>query len=389
MTQGLTLWGARRARHATGRCGGTGREPGSDTAATGRRRRVFLMRGHRMKAPSIPVLGHGGEMTVLDKGPSFVPDMKISVRQVFGIDTDLEVPAYSEPSEHVPDFDPDYLFDRDTTLAILAGFAKNRRVMISGYHGTGKSTHIEQVAARLNWPCVRVNLDSHISRIDLIGKDAIVLRDGKQVTEFRDGILPWALQTNTALVFDEYDAGRPDVMFVIQRVLEVAGKLTLLDQSRVIRPHPWFRLFATANTIGLGDTSGLYHGTQQINQGQMDRWSIVVTLNYLPHDKEVDIVLAKAKHFHSDAGKDIVSKMVRVADMTRNAFMSGELSTVMSPRTVLTWAENADIFGDVGFAFRVTFLNKCDETERPKVAEFYQRCFGKDLPESALNVVLS
>ncbi|MBT9291160.1 cobaltochelatase subunit CobS [Prosthecodimorpha staleyi] len=328
-------------------------------------------------------------MTVLDKGPSFVPDMKISVRQVFGIDTDLEVPAYSEPSEHVPDFDPDYLFDRDTTLAILAGFAKNRRVMISGYHGTGKSTHIEQVAARLNWPCVRVNLDSHISRIDLIGKDAIVLRDGKQVTEFRDGILPWALQTNTALVFDEYDAGRPDVMFVIQRVLEVAGKLTLLDQSRVIRPHPWFRLFATANTIGLGDTSGLYHGTQQINQGQMDRWSIVVTLNYLPHDKEVDIVLAKAKHFHSDAGKDIVSKMVRVADMTRNAFMSGELSTVMSPRTVLTWAENADIFGDVGFAFRVTFLNKCDETERPKVAEFYQRCFGKDLPESALNVVLS
>lgn len=328
-------------------------------------------------------------MSVMDKTPSLVPDMKISVRQVFGIDSDLEVPGYSEPNEHVPDLDPDYLFDRDTTLAILAGFAKNRRVMIAGYHGTGKSTHIEQVAARLNWPCVRVNLDSHISRIDLIGKDAIVIKDGMQVTEFRDGILPWALQTNTALVFDEYDAGRPDVMFVIQRVLEVSGKLTLLDQSRVIRAHPYFRLFATANTIGLGDTSGLYHGTQQINQGQMDRWSIVVTLNYLPHDKEVDIVLAKAKHFQNDAGKDTVSKMVRVADMTRNAFVSGELSTVMSPRTVLTWAENAEIFGDTGFAFRVTFLNKCDETERPKVAEFYQRCFGKDLPESALNMVLS
>ncbi|MEJ1160359.1 cobaltochelatase subunit CobS [Prosthecomicrobium sp. N25] len=328
-------------------------------------------------------------MNVMEKSPNGVPDMKLSVRQMFGIDTDLEVPGYSERSEHVPDLDPDYLFDRDTTLAILAGFAKNRRVMISGYHGTGKSTHIEQVAARLNWPCVRVNLDSHISRIDLIGKDAIVIRDGMQVTEFRDGILPWALQTNTALVFDEYDAGRPDVMFVIQRVLEVSGKLTLLDQSRVIRPHPWFRLFATANTIGLGDTSGLYHGTQQINQGQMDRWSIVVTLNYLPHDKEVDIVLAKAKHFQNAAGKDTVGKMVRVADMTRNAFMAGELSTVMSPRTVLTWAENAEIFGDVGFAFRVTFLNKCDETERSKVAEFYQRCFGKDLPESALNVVLS
>jgi cobaltochelatase CobS len=324
-----------------------------------------------------------------DKSANGLPDVKLSVRQLFGIDSDIEVPGYSEANEHVPDLDPDYLFDRDTTLAILAGFAKNRRVMIAGYHGTGKSTHIEQVAARLNWPCVRVNLDSHISRIDLIGKDAIVVRDGMQVTEFRDGILPWALQTNTALVFDEYDAGRPDVMFVIQRVLEVSGKLTLLDQSRVIRAHPAFRLFATANTIGLGDTSGLYHGTQQINQGQMDRWSVVVTLNYLPHDKEVDIVLAKAKHFQNQAGKDTVSKMVRVADMSRNAFIAGELSTVMSPRTVLTWAENAEIFGDVGFAFRVTFLNKCDETERPKVAEFFQRCFGKELPESALNVVLS
>jgi cobaltochelatase CobS len=318
-----------------------------------------------------------------------LPDMKISVRQVFGIDSDLEVPAYSEPAGHVPDLDPDYLFDRQTTLAILAGFARNRRVMVTGYHGTGKSTHIEQVAARLNWPCVRVNLDSHISRIDLVGKDAIVVRDGQQVTEFRDGILPWALQTNTALVFDEYDAGRPDVMFVIQRVLELQGRLTLLDQNRVIRPHPAFRLFATANTVGLGDTSGLYHGTQQINQGQMDRWSIVVTLNYLPHDKEVDIVLAKAPHYRTGPGKETVSRMVRLADMTRNAFMNGDLSTVMSPRTVITWAENADIFGDLGFAFRLTFLNKCDELERPLVAEFYQRCFGTELPESSANVVMS
>ncbi|SON57874.1 Aerobic cobaltochelatase subunit CobS [Hartmannibacter diazotrophicus] len=317
-----------------------------------------------------------------------LPDTRISVRQVFGIDSDLTVPAYSTPTEHVPDLDPDYLFDKATTLAILAGFAHNRRVMVSGYHGTGKSTHIEQVAARLNWPLVRVNLDSHISRIDLVGKDAIVVRDGQQVTEFRDGILPWALQNNVALVFDEYDAGRPDVMFVIQRVLEVAGKLTLLDQNRVIRPHPAFRLFATANTVGLGDTSGLYHGTQQINQGQMDRWSIVTTLNYLPHDKEVDIILAKAKHYQGEKGKQTVSKMVRLADMTRSAFINGDLSTVMSPRTVLTWAENAEIFGDLGFAFRVTFLNKCDELERPLVAEFYQRCFGAELPESAANMVL-
>ena len=318
-----------------------------------------------------------------------LPDMKVSVRQVFGIDSDLEVPAYAEAEEHVPDLDPDYLFDRTTTLAILAGFAFNRRVMIQGYHGTGKSTHIEQVAARLNWPCVRINLDSHISRIDLIGKDAIVLRDGQQVTEFRDGILPWALQHNVALVFDEYDAGRPDVMFVIQRVLEVSGRLTLLDQNRVIRPHPAFRLFSTTNTIGLGDTSGLYHGTQQLNQGQMDRWSIVTTLNYLAHDAEVDIVLAKAKNFRTSEGRDTVSKMVRVADLTRNAFMNGDLSTVMSPRTVITWAENAEIFRDIGFAFRLTFLNKCDELERGLVAEFYQRSFGKELPESTVNVALT
>ena len=317
-----------------------------------------------------------------------LPDMKVSVRQVFGIDANLEVPAYSQPEEHVPDLDPDYIFDRETTLAILAGFAKNRRVMITGYHGTGKSTHIEQVAARLNWPCVRINLDSHVSRIDLVGKDAIVLRDGQQVTEFREGMLPWAIQRPIALVFDEYDAGRPDVMFVIQRVLEVEGKMTLLDQNRVIRANPYFRLFATTNTIGLGDTTGLYHGTQQINQGQMDRWSIVTTLNYLPHDNEVDIVAAKVAHYRDPAGRAIIGKMVRVADMTRSAFVNGDLSTVMSPRTVITWAENAEIFGDVGLSFRLTFLNKCDELERTVVAEFYQRAFGKELPESAANVVL-
>lgn len=317
------------------------------------------------------------------------PDMKISVRQVFGIDSDMEVPAFSQADEHVPDIDNEYVFDRETTMAILAGFAYNRRVMITGYHGTGKSTHIEQVAARLNWPTVRVNLDSHISRIDLIGKDAIVLKDGKQVTEFREGILPWALQTNTAIVFDEYDAGRPDVMFVIQRVLEVSGKLTLLDQSRVIRPHPWFRLFSTANTVGLGDTSGLYHGTQQINQGQMDRWSIVTTLNYLPHDVEAEIVEAKCKSYQTKEGRETISNMVRVADLTREAFMAGDLSTVMSPRTVLTWAENSEIFDDLGFAFRLTFLNKCDELERGLVAEFYQRCLGEELPESTANVAIS
>ncbi|MBL1255424.1 MULTISPECIES: cobaltochelatase subunit CobS [unclassified Methylocystis] len=323
-------------------------------------------------------------------GLESVPDIKVSAREVFGIDTDLVVPAFSERNEHVPDIDPDYLFDRQTTLAILAGFARNRRVMVTGYHGTGKSTHIEQVAARLNWPFVRVNLDSHISRIDLVGKDAIVLKDGKQVTEFRDGILPWAVQHNVALCFDEYDAGRPDVMFVIQRVLEVSGRLTLLDQNRVIRPHPGFRLFATANTVGLGDTSGLYHGVQQINQAQMDRWSIVTTLNYLSHDAETNIVISKVKSYGvSKETRDVANKMVRVADLTRNAFMAGDLSTVMSPRTVITWAENAEIFNDVGFAFRLTFLNKCDELERPLVAEFYQRCFGKELPESAVNVVMT
>ena len=310
------------------------------------------------------------------------PDTKVNARDVFGIDVDMMIPAFSEASDYVPTHDQNYQFDRDTTIAILAGFAHNRRVMVQGYHGTGKSTHIEQVAARLNWPCIRVNLDSHISRIDLIGKDAIVLRDGKQVTEFREGILPWALQNPVALVFDEYDAGRADVMFVIQRVLEVDGKLTLLDSNKVIHPNPHFRLFATANTVGLGDTTGLYHGTQQINQGQMDRWSIVSTLNYLPHEDEVRIVTAKVPQYANENGTEQVAAMVRMADLTRKGFMAGDLSTVMSPRTVITWAENAAIFGDMTMAFRLTFLNKCDEVERPTVAEYYQRCFGIDLPEA-------
>ncbi len=318
-----------------------------------------------------------------------LPDTKYNVRDLFKIDSDLIVSGYKEKSEHVPPLDPDYLFDKNTTLAILAGFEHNRRVMVQGYHGTGKSTHIEQVAARLNWPLVRVNLDSHISRVDLVGKDAIVLKDGKQITEFKDGILPWAVQNNVALVFDEYDAGRPDVMFVIQRVLEVDGRLTLLDQSRVITPHPAFRLFSTTNTIGLGDTSGLYHGTQQINQGQMDRWSIVTVLNYLPHQEETNIVLSKVKFYKSDEQKQTISNMVRLADLTRSAFINGDLSTVMSPRTVITWAQNAQIFDDIGLAFTLTFLNKCDELERPLVREFYQRIFGEDLKQSNPNLSIS
>jgi len=311
-----------------------------------------------------------------------VPDSVVSVREVFGIDTDLKVPAYSQPDEHVPEIDDSYRFDPETTLAILAGFRDNRRVLIQGYHGTGKSTHIEQVAARLNWRCVRINLDSHISRIDLVGRDAIVVRDGHQITEFREGMLPWALQSPTALVFDEYDAGRPDVMFVIQRVLEVDGRLTLLDQNRVLRPHPGFRLFATANTIGLGDASGLYHGTQQINQGQMDRWNVVATLNYLPEDEELKIILAKVPELSDKKGLERGKQMIQLAELTRRGFMNGDISTVMSPRTVITWAENERIFNDLGFAVRGTFLNKCDEAERPIVAEYGQRCFDSELPES-------
>ena len=323
-------------------------------------------------------------MNIVNEDTKLAPDTEISVEKTFGFKSKLKVPAYSGRNEYVPEIDESYIFDPQTTLAILAGFSHNRRVMVQGYHGTGKSTHIEQVAARLNWPCLRINLDSHVSRIDLVGKDAIVLEEGKQVTEFKEGILPWALQSNIALVFDEYDAGRPDVMFVIQRVLEVSGKLTLLDQSKVIKPHPYFRMFATTNTVGLGDTTGLYHGTQQINQGQMDRWSIVSTLNYLPNDVEKSIVISKAKSYENKDGEQTIDKMVKVAELSRNAFINGDLSTVMSPRTVLTWAENSLIFDDIGFAFRLTFLNKCDELERPVVAEFFQRCFDQELEGAEL-----
>ncbi len=314
------------------------------------------------------------------------PDVTVDAKKIFGVDFRTPVPAFSKANEYVPAIDKAYRFDPQTTRSILAGFAFNRRVMVQGYHGTGKSTHIEQVAARLNWPCIRINLDSHVSRIDLIGKDAIVVENGQQVTAFKEGILPWAFQRPVALVFDEYDAGRPDVMFVIQRVLEAEGRLTLLDQNKVLHPNPWFRLFSTTNTIGLGDTTGLYHGTQQLNQGQMDRWSIVTTLNYLAHDEEVEIVIAKTPLYDSKEGREAINAMVRVADMTRNAFINGDLATVMSPRTVITWAQNAEIFQDIGYAFRVTFLNKCDELERPTVAEFYQRAFGEDLPEAAYQV---
>ena len=317
------------------------------------------------------------------------PDIKISVKQTFGLDTEMEIEAFSKTNEFVPKIDQNYKFDRDTTLAILSGFAFNKRVLVQGYHGTGKSTHIEQVAARLNWPCIRVNLDSHVSRIDLIGKDAIVLKEGKQITEFKEGILPWSIQNPVALVFDEYDAGRPDVMFVIQRVLESEGNFTLLDKNKVINQHNYFRMFATTNTVGLGDTTGLYHGTQQINQGQMDRWNIVTTLNYLPFEKEMDIILSKNKNFNSKDGKEKISNMIKVADLTRKGFINGDISTVMSPRTVLHWAENTTIFKDHGYAFRVTFLNKCDETEKKIISEYYQRCFGEDLPESSINVSIS
>ncbi len=314
------------------------------------------------------------------------PDIKISVKQSFNLESDMEVNGFSKKNEYVPKLDPDYKFDRDTTLAILAGFSFNKRVLIQGYHGTGKSTHIEQVAARLNWPCVRINLDSHISRIDLIGKDAIVIKDSKQITEFKEGILPWSIQNPVALVFDEYDAGRPDVMFVIQRILESEGNFTLLDKNKVLHQHDFFRMFATTNTVGLGDTTGLYHGTQQINQGQMDRWNVVTTLNYLPFEKEMEIILSKNKKMDNKDGKDKVANMIKVADLTRKGFINGDISTVMSPRTVLHWAENYNIFKDVGYAFRVTFLNKCDDLEKKIISEYYQRCFGDDLPESSVNI---
>lgn len=324
-----------------------------------------------------------------DLSPDWQPDTTISARDAFGIDSDQRVPAFSEACEFVPTRDDTYQFDEDTTLAIIAGFTHNLRVMIQGYHGTGKSTHIEQIAARLNWPLIRVNLDSHISRIDLIGKDAIVIKDGHQVTEFKEGILPWSFHRPVALVFDEYDAGRPDVMFAIQRVLEAEGKLTLLDQNKVLTAHPYFRIFATANTVGLGDASGLYHGTQQINQGQMDRWNIVSTLNYLPFEKEVAIILAKFPTFADDPKqRQLIEQMVRVAELTRTGFIQGEISTLMSPRTVLSWAQNVQLFTDTARAFRLTFLNKCDETERGIIAEYYQRCIGEDLPENVGNATV-
>ena len=317
------------------------------------------------------------------------PDIKISVKQTFGIDTDMEVNAFSKKnslSEYVPEIDKDYKFDRDTTLAILAGFKYNKRVIVHGYHGTGKSTHITNIAARLNWPCVRVNLDSHISRIDLIGKDAIVVKDGKQITEFQEGILPWSIQNPVALIFDEYDAMRPDVAFLMTKVLEAEGGLTLLEKNKVIKPNNYFRLFATANTVGLGDTTGLYTGTQQINQAQLDRWNITTTLNYLNLEKEMEIVLAKNKNLNNPKGKEKVANMIKVASLTRKGFVAGDISTVMSPRTVIHWAENSTIFKDTGYAFRVTFLNKCEELEKNIIAEYYQRCFGEDLPESLINI---
>ncbi len=310
------------------------------------------------------------------------PDRMISVRDIFGINSNLMVPAFSERDQHVPEIDAVYRFNPDVTLAILAGFTRDRRVMVQGLHGTGKSTHIEQVAARLNWPCVRVNLDGHISRLDLVGRDAVVLRDGQQVTEFQEGIVPWALQRPMALIFDEYDVGRPDVMFVIQRILEQGGQFTLLDQNKVIRPHPCFRLFATSNTVGLGNLNGLYHGSQRLNHAQIDRWNIVASLNYLPAQEEIAIVAARVPSLADAGNRALLESMVAVADLTRKGFAAGDLSSLMSPRTVITWAENIDIFRDPALAFRLSFVNKCDEAERPVVAEYFQRCFDRELDES-------
>jgi cobaltochelatase CobS len=308
-----------------------------------------------------------------------MPHIVYDAQALFGIQTDWKILGYKDTQDNVPDIDPDYIFDPDTTLAILAGFVHNRRVMIQGFHGTGKSTHIEQIAARLKWPCIRINLDSHVSRLDLLGKDTIAIKDGKQITEFKEGLLPWALQNPVALVFDEYDAGRPDIMFVIQRVLEQNGHLTLLDQNKIIKPHPAFRLFATTNTIGLGDMTGLYHGTQQLNQAQLDRWHIVSALNYLDPAKELKIILGKVPQFDNHDDMDMLKAMIEMANLTRQAFANGDVSTVMSPRTVISWAENIAIFNDCDRAFHLSFLNRCDESEHDLFKEFYQRCFGVEL----------
>ena len=307
------------------------------------------------------------------------PSHKVEVSKIFNIDSKMSVKGFEEKTEWVPEIDDGYIFDKETTLSILAGFNHNRRVMVQGFHGTGKSTHIEQIAARLNWPCVRINLDSHISRIDLLGKDAIKLKDGKQITEFQEGMLPWSIQNPVALVFDEYDAGRPDVMFVIQRILEVEGKLTLLDQNKVIKPHPSFRLFATTNTVGLGDVTGLYHGTQQINQGQMDRWHILSTLNYLDANQELKVVLSKVSEFNTNKNQEILINMIKLANLTRSGFENGDISILMSPRTVISWAQNYKIFKDVIDSFKLTFLNKCDDLEKPIIAEYFQRCFDIEI----------
>ena len=314
--------------------------------------------------------------------PLHGPDATLDVRETFGIDADLRVPAFSRPEDHVPEVDPAFRFDRDVTLALLAGFAHNRRVLLQGMHGTGKSSHVEQVAARLNWPCVRVNLDGHVSRLDLVGRDAVVLREGQQVTEFQEGIVPWALQRPLALVFDEYDAGRPDVMFVIQRVLEREGRFTLMDQNRVLTPHPAFRIFATANTVGLGNLNGLYHGAQRLNHAQIDRWNIVARLDFLPPQEEISIVQARVPRLFDDEGRVLLERMVSLAALTRRGFAAGDVSTLMSPRTVIDWALNLEIFRDVALAFRLTFLNKCDDAERATVAEYFQRCFDHELEES-------
>ena len=311
------------------------------------------------------------------------PDAKIDVAKIFKIDSDLTVKGYKDKTDWVPEIDNSYVFDKETTLSILAGFEHNRRVMIQGFHGTGKSTHIEQIAARLNWPCVRINLDSHISRIDLLGKDAIKLNDGKQITEFQEGLLPWSIQNPVALVFDEYDAGRPDVMFVIQRILEVDGKLTLLDQNKILEPNSSFRLFATTNTVGLGDMTGLYHGTQQINQGQMDRWHILATLNYLDPEQEFKVVMSKLSSLKGVKNQEIVKNMIKLANLTRTGFSNGDISTLMSPRTVISWGQNFKIFKDVVSSFKLTFLNKCDEVERSIISEYFQRCFDLEIDNNS------